>query len=374
MPAKDYYALLGVDKTVTEAQIKTAFRKLAKKYHPDANPNNKSAEEKFKEINEAYEVLSDKQKRAQYDQLVDAQTRGFSGFGGEGQEYGRYYPGSSQPSGAGGGRFSYEDLGGFGGLGDIFSQMFDRSEFSRHQQYAPQKGPDLEAEVEVPFLDAISGGSTILQIPRTEPCSTCHGSGVRPGSKTQSCPQCQGRGTIQFSQGGFAVSRPCPYCGGRGQVGGSVCYDCKGNGEVTRTRKLRLKIPPGVDSGTRIRIYGEGGLGISDGPRGDLFVTFRVKGHDTFERQGNDIYTKLKIGLVQALLGAEIEIPTIDGTVKMKIPAGTQPGTLLRLKGKGVSSIKNSKKGDQFVKIDIEIPRDLTPEQRKLIEEFAKSL
>jgi molecular chaperone DnaJ len=370
MPAKDYYVLLGVDKTATEAQIKTAFRKLAKKYHPDANPNNKSAEEKFKEINEAYEVLSDKQKRAQYDQLVDAQSRGFGGFR---PEYGNYSPGSSQTSGVGGGEFSYEDLGGFGGLGDIFSQIFDRGEFSRHQQYSPQKGPDLETEVEVPFLDAISGGNTLLQIPRTEPCSTCNGSGVQPGSKTQSCPQCQGRGTIQFSQGGFAVSRPCPNCGGRGQVGGSICSTCQGNGEVTRTRKLRIKIPAGVDNGTRIRIYGEGGLGISGGPRGDLFVTFRVQGHDAFERKENDIYTNIKISLVQALLGGEIEVPTVDGRVNMKIPAGTQPGTLLRLKGKGVSSIKNSKKGDQFVKIDIEIPRRLTAEQQKLIEEFAKT-
>jgi molecular chaperone DnaJ len=367
MPAKDYYALLGVDKTATEAQIKTAFRKLAKKYHPDTNPNNKASEEKFKEINEAYEVLSDEQKRAQYDQLVDAQSRGYGGFS---PEHGSYSPGGSQPSGTGG--FSYDDLGGLGGLGDIFSQIFDRGEFSRHQQYAPQKGQDLETEVEIPFLNAISGGSTILQIPRTEPCSTCSGSGAQPGSKTQTCPQCQGRGTVQFSQGGFAVSRPCPYCGGRGQVGGSICSTCQGNGEVTHTRKLRIKIPAGVDNGTRIRIYGEGGLGISGGQRGDLFVTFRVQDHDIFERKGNDIYTDVKISLVQALLGGEIEVPTIDGRVNMKIPAGTQPGTLLRLKGKGVSSIKSSKKGDQFVKIDIEIPRQLTPEQRKLIEEFNK--
>ncbi|MDI6785024.1 MAG: molecular chaperone DnaJ, partial [bacterium] len=347
MPAKDYYALLGVVQTATEAQIKTAFRKLAKKYHPDTNPNNKSAEEKFKEINEANEVLSDKQKRAQYDQLREAQSRGFSGFGPE-------YAGYSTGAGQQGEGVSFEDFGRFGGLGDIFSQIFDRSEFSRHRQYAPQKGPDIEAEVELPFLQSISGGTTILQIPRTDQCSTCTGTGVKPGSKSQTCKQCQGRGTVQFSQGGFAVSRPCPYCGGRGQAGGNVCYDCQGNGEVTRTRKLRIKIPPGVDNGTRIRIRGEGGMGISGGPRGDLLVTFRVQGHDSFERKGNDIYTAIKIGLVQALLGSEIEVPTIDGRVKMKIPAGTQPGTLLRLKGKGISGIKSSKKGDQFVKINIE--------------------
>lgn len=371
MPGKDYYAVLGVDKSVTEQQIKTAFRKLAKKYHPDANPNNKAAEEKFKEINEAYEVLSDKQKRGQYDQLREAQSHGFGGFGGSGPGASTYSYGGSQPSGAGG--FSFEDLGGIGGLGDIFSHIFDRGEFSRHQQYTPQKGQDLETEIDIPFLEAISGGSTILQIPRTEPCYTCSGSGIQPGSKTQTCPQCQGRGTVQFSQGGFAVSRPCPYCGGRGQVGGSVCSTCQGNGEITQPRKLRIKVPPGVDNGTRIRIHGEGGLGISGGPRGDLFVTFRVQGHDTFERKGNDIYTNVKISIVQAILGGEIEVPTVDSRVNMKIPAGTQPGTLLRLKGKGVSSIKSSKKGDQFVKIDIEIPRRLTPEQRKLIEEFAKT-
>jgi molecular chaperone DnaJ len=366
MPAKDYYALLGVDKTATEAQIKTAFRKLAKKYHPDTNPNNKSAEEKFKEINEAYEVLSDKQKRAQYDQLREAQSRGFGGFG---PEYAGYQAGRGQTEDG----VSFEDFGQFGGLGDIFSQIFDRGEFSRHQQYAPQKGQDIEAEVEIPFLQAISGGQTILQIPRTDSCSSCSGNGVQPGSKTQTCSQCQGRGTIQFSQGGFAVSRPCPYCGGRGTVGGSACSSCRGSGETKYTRKLRIKIPPGVDNGTRIRIHGEGSPGISKGPRGDLLVTFRVQGHDTFERKGNDIYTELKISLVQALLGAEIEVPTVNGRVNMKIPAGTQPGTLLRLKGKGISSIKSSKTGDQFVKINIEIPRHLTPQQRKLIEEFDRN-
>ncbi|MCX7918103.1 MAG: molecular chaperone DnaJ [bacterium] len=372
MAAKDYYAILGVDKNATEAQIKSAFRRLAKKYHPDANPNNKSAEEKFKEINEAYEVLSDKQKRAQYDQLREAQSRGFSGFGfGYGPEYAGYTAGAGQ-SGANF-SFSFDDFGRFGGLGDIFSQIFDRGEFSRYQQYAPQKGQDIETELEIPFLQAISGGTTVIQIPRSDTCSTCSGTGLQPSSRTQNCPHCHGRGTVQFAHGGFAVSRPCPYCNGRGKIGGNVCYDCQGRGESTRTRKLRITIPPGVDNGTRIRIRGEGGPGISGGPRGDLYVTFRVQGHDTFERKGNDIYTTVKISLAQALLGGEIEVPTVDGRVKMKIPAGTQPGTLMRLKGKGVSGLKGSKRGDQFVKINVEIPRHLTPKQRKLIEEFSKA-
>ncbi len=362
MASKDYYAILGVEKYATEAQIKTAFRKLAKRYHPDLHPGDKSAENKFKEGNEAYEVLSDKQKKAQYDQIREAEAHGFSGFGGQ------------SPQGGGRG-FSAEDLNQYGDLGDIFSSMFGGGGFGRGSSgFGAAQGEDLNYEVEIPFEQAVHNGATILSIPKKVVCSTCRGTGSQPGTRVQTCSQCQGRGVIQMGQGGFAISRPCPRCGGRGQIVVTPCSECQGSGEVNKIRKLRVKIPIGVDNGTTIRIAGEGQPGPNNAPPGDLYVTFRIQNHEIFERKGKDIYMEVPINVFQAMLGTEIEVQTLNGKVKMKVPAGTQPGTLLRLKGQGVTLRQSLEKGDQFVRIKVTIPRNLTPAQRKFIEETASSL
>jgi molecular chaperone DnaJ len=362
MASKDYYAILGVEKNATEAQIKTAFRKLAKRYHPDLHPGDKSSENKFKEGNEAYEVLSDKQKRAQYDQIREAEAHGFSGFGGE------------SPQGGGRG-FNAEDLNQYGDLGDIFSSMFGGGGFGRGSTgFGAAQGEDLNYEVEIPFERAVHGGTTILSISKRAVCSTCHGSGAEPGTKTQTCQQCQGRGVIQMGQGGFAISRPCPRCGGRGRIILTSCSECHGVGEVNKIRKLRINIPIGVDDGTKIRIPNEGQPGPNNSPPGDLYVTFRIQNHEIFERKGKDIYMEVPINAFQAMLGTEIEVQTLHGKVKMKVPAGTQHGTLLRLKSQGVAQRQGLEKGDQFVRIKVTIPRNLTPAQRKEIEELASSM
>ena len=367
MASKDYYAILGVEKNATEQQIKQAFRKLAKRYHPDMNKGDKSSENKFKEINEAYEVLSDKQKRIQYDHLREAEARGFAGFSGFGGPDPR----------AGTHSYSAEDLGqfGFGNLGDIFSSMFGGGGFGRGtEEMAQMRGEDLFFEVEIPFDRAVHGGTTILSIPKKAICSTCQGTGAQPGTKTQTCSHCKGQGSVQMGYGGFVISRPCPRCGGRGQIILTPCYECQGSGEVNKIRKLRIKIPVGVDNGNKIRIKGEGQPRGHNSPPGDLYVTFRVQQHDTFERKGKDIYIEVPINIIQALLGTDIEVQTLDGKVKMKVPPGTQPGTLLRLKGQGLTHKQGLEKGDQFVRIKVIVPRNLTSAQRKLIEELAKSM
>ena len=369
MASKDYYAILGVEKNATEAQIKQAFRKLAKRYHPDVNKGEKSSENKFKEINEANDILSDKKKRDEYDQIREAEAHGFAGFGG-----GRSARGRNQPGGQG---FEYEDYGqqGFGDLSSIFDSMFGGRGFGNDPSGFEQgRGEDLNFEVEIPFEHAVHGGATILSIPKMDICSTCHGAGAEPGTKTQICPQCHGSGSIQTGLGGFAINRPCPRCGGQGQIIITPCRECNGSGKVNKIRKLRIKIPKGVDDGTKIRIRGEGQPGRNNSPPGDLFVTFRIHNHEIFERKGEDIYIEVPINAVQAMMGTEIEVPTLDGKVKMKVPPGTQPGTLLRLKGRGVTKKQGLEKGDQFVRIKVTVPRNLTPTQQKALQDLAKSL
>lgn len=357
-PKKDLYEILGVGKNAGPDELKRAYRKLAKKYHPDANPGNKVAEEKFKEISQAYDVLSDPAKKKQYDQMKDA---AFSfDFGGGG------------PRGGGGARgFSAQDYGGFGDLGDLFSQFFDRGTYARRERYGPRRGEDLTFEIEVPFEEAIKGGRRTISIPREEPCDACGGTGARAGSSVSACPECGGAGTVSISQGGFAFSRPCPRCYGRGQIIQQPCPACAGQGVTTRHRRITVKVPPGVDNGSKVRIAGQGEPGPAGGPPGDLILVVRLGTHHFFERKGQAIYCEVPVNIAQAALGSTMRVRTLDGAAVVKVPAGVQTGTALRLKGRGVEG-PGGQKGDMFVRLKVVTPRDLTPRQRRALEEFAR--
>ena len=366
MAAKDYYAVLGVAEDASEDAIKKAFRKLAKKYHPDVNPNNKPAESKFKDISEAYDVLGDKTKRAKYDQLRKAGPFGYSGFD-PSAGYGRTYQQDTPPS-----DFSQFD---FGNLGDIFGSIFGNRGYGRNEPgESASPGEDINTELEISFDEAVKGGSAVISIPHTESCSICHGSGSKPGSPQQTCPSCHGRGSIQFGQGGFSINRPCPKCAGRGHIITQPCRNCNGSGEADVIQKLRIKIPPGVDNGTRIRIKGKGESGPGGKYAGDLYITFRVRDHELFERKGNDVHIEISVSVFQAMSGAEIEVPTLTGKAKLKIPAGTQPGTTMRLKGLGITKKSGLEKGDQFVKIKVNIPKNLTESQKRMLQELENSI
>jgi len=375
MAYKDYYKILGVTEGATSDEIKRAYRKLAKQYHPDANPGDQTAAEKFKEINEANEVLSDNKKRKQYDDMKRFAGTGYQGFGGAGGAGGpqgfnindifRQFGGGGQ----GGATFTAGDMGDLGGLGDIFSNIFDRGGRFRRQRYGPQRGQDLLAEVEVPFETATKGGSTVISVTKSENCERCGGTGAEPGSSVTKCPQCGGSGMIAQSQGGFAVSRPCPRCYGRGEVVSQPCASCAGTGQAQRTRRLSVKIPPGIEDGGKIRLRGQGEAGTAGGPPGDLIIRIRVRGDRFFKRKGLDVYCDVKINLTQAVLGTKIKVRTLnDKHAILKIPPGTQPGTTFKLKGMGVK--QDGKQGDQFVTVNVAIPTDLTPEDKKLFEEL----
>jgi molecular chaperone DnaJ len=375
MAQKDYYQILGVGEQASADEIKKAYRKLAKKYHPDSNPGDNQAAERFKEINEAHEVLSDSKKRKQYDDLRHFAHAGYSTGGFQQgfdindllRQFGR---------GGGGGRtqtFTFDDLGGPGGFGDIFSNIFDRGGRFRQQRYGPQKGEDLYTEVEVPFDVAAKGGSTVITVSKDDACDSCSGSGAEPGSKVEKCPQCAGTGMISVSQGGFAVSRPCPRCYGRGEIVAQPCTKCGGTGQVARHKRLSVKIPKGIADGTSIRLRGQGQPGASGGPPGDLILKVHVASHRFFKRKGANIYCDVSINLAQAVLGTKIRVRTLnDKKAVLKIPPGTQPGTTFRLRGLGVAT--ETRKGDQLVTVNVEIPRNLKPEEQKLFERFAKDL
>jgi len=353
MSKKDYYEVLGIGKEASEAEIKKAFRKLARKYHPDVNPENKEAEAKFKEINEAYEVLSDSQKRSQYDQFGHAAFGG-GGGGGEG--------------GFGGG---FGDMGGFG---DIFDMFFGGGGQRRR---GPTKGADLKYNMEMTFEEAAFGLEKDISIPRTETCEKCKGSGAAPGSAPKTCPRCNGSGQIQYTQstpfGRFVQSRVCDVCHGEGKTVENPCSECGGSGHVRRTRKIHVKIPAGVDTGSRLRVSGEGEPGDRGGPNGDLYVYIRVKPHKIFNREGNDVITEIKITFPQAALGDEVEVLTLEGPVQLKIPEGTQSDTFFRLRGKGISDVHGYGKGDQHVKVTVVTPTKLTEEQKTLLMDFAST-
>jgi molecular chaperone DnaJ len=361
--AKDFYQVLGVPDTATQDEIKKAYRRLAKKHHPDANPNNAQAAERFKEISEAHSVLSDADKRKQYDTM-----RKYGAFAGAGAPGGRRGAGGSGGGFPGGG-FSTEnvDFGDLGGLGDIFSSIFGRG---RREE---RGGDTLETVVEVPFRVAMLGGKISVTIPVTEPCPTCHGSGGAPGATFTNCPECNGRGTISFGQGGFAVNRPCPQCRGRGKIPSQPCPTCRAAGQVRTERRVQITVPPGVEDGTRMRLRGQGGPAQQPGePAGDLIVTFQVQPDRFFRRDGLDLVSEVPINVAQAVLGTRIRVRTIDGKkVVLRIPPGTQPGRRFRIKGQGVE--RNGRRGDQLVQVDVTVPENLSAEQQEMMKKFAEA-
>jgi molecular chaperone DnaJ len=361
---KDFYRTLGVAENASADEIKKAYRRLAKKYHPDANPNDASAAERFKELSEAHSVLSDDAKRKQYDQM--RKFGGIPGFGAPG--------GARQRAGApgeAGASFSFEDLGNVGGLGDLFSSIFDIGGRRKgHRPTGPQRGQTVEYAVEVDFELAARGGKLPITIPTTEDCPTCNGTGAAPGTSPTTCPECRGAGTVTFGQGGFAVSRPCPVCYGKGTVPTDPCPTCNGQGQLRRQRQVQITVPPGVDSGTRLRLSGQGDPGAGGGPRGDLVVAFRVKPHRFFSREGLDIHVTVPINIAQATLGSRIRVRTLEGKhVVLRIPPGTQPGTRFRVKGQGIE--KGGRRGDQYVQVKVTVPEAGDPQTEKLMKEFA---
>lgn len=356
---RDYYEVLGIQKGASEDEIKKAYKKLARKYHPDMNPGDKEAEEKFKEVNEANEVLSDPEKKARYDQF---------GFAGVDPNYG---------AGAGGGAYG----GGFdfGDLGDIFGSFFGGGfGGQRRNPNAPQRGESIRASVSISFTEAAFGCEKSVTIERSEQCPTCKGSGCAPGTTPEICPDCHGSGTVQTRRqtpmGVFASNGPCRKCGGTGRLIHQPCSDCRGSGAVRKRRTIKVNIPAGIDHGQTISLRGQGGAGKNGGPAGDLLITVMVQPHEIFRRDGVDVFCEAPITFTQAALGAELEIPTIDGKVKYSIPEGTQTGTVFRLKGKGVPVLNGRGRGDQYVTVVIETPRSLNKEQKEALRRFSETL
>lgn len=356
MANKDYYAALGLEKGASDADIKKAFRKLAIKYHPDKNQGNKEAENKFKEINEAYQVLSDPDKKAKYDMYGTVDFDG-SGFG----------------SGGFGG-FDFSDMGGFG---DIFESFFGGGGSGGRRRNGPQRGSDLEYTINLTFEEAVFGVEKEISIDRSEKCETCKGSGAKAGTSKKTCPTCNGQGQVRVQRqtplGSFVSTSTCNTCGGSGTVIEEPCTDCHGRGHVRKTRKIKVNIPAGVDTGNVMPLRGQGNHGNNDGPPGDLYVRINVAHSKKFVRKGNDIYIDAHISMGKAALGTEITVATVDGDVKYTIPAGTQSGTLFRLKGKGIPRVNSSGRGDQYVKVIVDIPKNLNEKQKDALKAFMEA-
>jgi len=349
----DYYEVLGVSREAGDQELKSAYRKLALRYHPDRNPGDHGAEEKFKEASEAYQVLCDADKRAVYDRY------GHAGLSGQG-------------SGFGGGPFAGGvDIGDI--FGDLFGEMFNVGGSSQRGS-RQKRGDDLRFDLTVDFEDAVFGSETEVRVRRLETCATCQGRGSASGRGPTVCSQCQGRGQLRYQQGFFSVARTCGACGGAGSVIGDPCQTCRGETRVTSELKLNVKVPPGVEDGTRIRYSGEGDAGRAGGPKGDLYIVLAVRAHEFLDRKGNDLHCVIPISFPQASLGAEIEIPGIDGPVSLKIPEGTQSARELRIRGRGVPYLNEKGRGDLVVKVVVQIPKKLTRAQRDLIKELAESL
>src|SRR6201988_3911104 len=353
MSKRDYYEVLSVSRTATDQEIKSAYRRLAVKYHPDKNPNDASAEEKFKEAAEAYSVLSDAEQRQRYDRF------GHAGV---------------SSSAAGGGAWGAP---GFGGIEDILGDLFGFGDVfgggrAGSRRSAAQRGADLRYDLEITLEEAATGMTAQLRIPRLEGCETCNGSGAAAGSQAESCTTCGGTGQVRYQQGFFSVARTCHVCRGVGRTIKNPCPDCNGSGRVEREKQLEVKIPAGVETGSRLRIQGEGEAGTQGGAPGDLYVVIHVAEHEQFERQGSNLYEAVPITFAQAALGAEIVVKTLDGEEKLKIPTGTQTGKGFRLKGKGISGLRGRGKGDLFVSVTLITPTTLTREQRRLLEQLAE--
>lgn len=353
---RDYYEILGVEKNASDADIKKSYRKLAKQYHPDVNQGDKSSEAKFKELNEAYEILGDSQKRSQYDQYGHAASdpNGFGGFGGGSADF------------------------DFGGIGDIFESFFGGSGFgkSTRNKKGPQKGADLKYAMEIAFEEAAFGIEKEIIINRMENCKPCNGSGSKPGSNSSSCAHCNGTGQVQYKQstpfGQFVNVKTCDVCRGEGKVIADPCTTCQGKGKVKNSVKLKINVPAGIDDGQTISLRGEGEPGLKGGPSGDLYISIRVRTHSIFQRQGTDVVIEMPITFVQGALGTELEVPTLDGKVKYTIPEGTQTGSVFRLKGKGIPFIRGNGRGDQYIKVNIEVPKKLNEKQKAILKEFAE--
>ncbi|HHV15882.1 MAG TPA: molecular chaperone DnaJ [Gelria sp.] len=352
---RDFYELLGVSKNATAEEIKKAYRQMARKYHPDVNRDDPDAEEKFKEINDAYEVLSDDNKRAAYDRFGhDAfdPTRNAGGFGG-----------------------GFGGFGDMGGFGDIFDLIFGGASAGRRTRTGPQRGADLEMRLEINFEDAVFGMEKDIELPRVEKCEKCNGSGAEPGSKTKSCPDCHGSGQVRSVQstpfGRFDTVRPCRRCHGEGKIIENPCSDCRGVGQVRKTRKLQVRIPAGVDSGSRMRIQNEGEQGIRGGPPGDLYIIILVRPHPRLQRDGYNLIVTQSIDFVQAALGTQVEIPLLGGASHtLNVPEGTQPGDIITVRGKGIPHLHSHRQGDLKVIIEVTIPKRLSKRQKELLMVF----
>jgi molecular chaperone DnaJ len=369
---KDYYEVLGVPKSATDKDIARAYRKLAKQFHPDANAGDKDAEEKFKEISAANDVLGDAEKRKEYDQVREMVANGIGpngpgGFGGAGG-----FPGG------GFGNVHFEDLGDAGGLGDLLGNLFGgggrRGRGPQRGPVGPQRGHDLETELHLDFLDAVHGVTTSVSITAEAPCSVCGGSGAKPGTVPETCPTCAGSGAVAVDQGPFSFSQVCPTCGGRGAVVKGKCKHCKGRGIEVRPRTVKVRIPAGVDDGQRIRVKGRGAPGTNGGPPGDLYVIVHVAPHPIFARSGRtDLTVKVPISIAEAALGAQVKVPTLDSPVTVKVPAGTQSGKTVRVRGKGIQRASGDP-GALLVTFDVVVPTELNDDARKAIEELAGAL
>ena len=354
---RDYYEVLGVSKDASQDDIKKAFRKLTKENHPDLHPGDKACEERFKEGNEAYEVLSDPDKRKKYDQF------GFAAF---------------DPNAGAGGFGGFDGFGGFGGFGDIFGDIFGFGGGARSNPNAPRKGESLRATLNISFEEAAFGCKKEVTVGRVEQCPDCKGTGCAPGTTPEICPDCKGTGNVTVSQrtpfGVMQSSSPCSKCRGTGKIIHQPCKTCRGMGNIRRQHKIEINVPAGIDDGQTISKPGAGNAGANGGPAGDLLVTVMVKPHPRFERDGTSVLLEQEISYAQAVLGAEVEVPTLDGKVKLTIPEGTQPGAVFRLRGKGIPYLRGSGRGDQFVSVTVKVPKNLTGSQKELLRQFAASM
>jgi molecular chaperone DnaJ len=348
MSKRDYYQTLGIQKNASEDEIKKAYRRLAMKYHPDRNPGNKEAEERFKEAKEAYEILTDSQKRAAYDQFGHA--------------------GVDPSVGAGGG------FGGFGDIGDIFESVFGGGFGGSRGSNRGFRGSDLRYDLSLSLEEAVAGTEVKIRIPTQVICSTCDGSGAQPGTNLRNCPRCGGSGQIRMTQGFFSVQQTCPTCRGNGKIIPDPCTTCRGTGRVQEHKTLSVKVPPGVDTGDRIRLSNEGEAGVNGGPPGDLYVQINVRPHPIFSREDSNLTCDVPINIVTAALGGELEVPTLDGRVMLKIPPETQTGKLFRIRGKGVKPVRGGPTGDLHCRVVVETPINLTTHQKELLQEFEKSM
>ena len=352
MSKRDYYEVLGVEKGASEADLKKAYRRLAMKYHPDRNPDDENAEEKFKEATEAYEVLTDANKRAAYDQYGHAGVDPSMGGG---------------AGGFGGGGANFSDI-----FGDVFGDIFGGG--GGRGRSSVQRGSDLRYTLELDLEEAVRGTTVTIRVPTLVACETCDGSGAKKGTTPTTCTTCGGHGQVRMQQGFFSVQQTCPRCHGTGKMITDPCKDCHGNGRVEKQKNLSVKVPAGVDTGDRIRLAGEGEAGVNGGPAGDLYVVVSVREHKIFQRDGKNLYCEVPISFVDAALGGELEVPTLDGRVKLKIPEGAQTGKLFRLRGKGVTPVRGGSAGDLLCRVVVETPVNLTKRQRELLEELRQTL